>query len=361
MSVSTPGVYDFVVIGSGFGGSVSAMRLAEKGYSVLVLERGKRFQDQDFPENQLESSQVLLDARLALFRHPADEPFSGCVRAARQRCGRRQPGLRQCADGALRQAVRQPVLETPGGLEAGLAAALPDRPAYAGRCPQPALVARRPGPERDRHRVGQPIHFPAHHGGRLFRQPGDEGQELPDPYFGGAGPARSACTHCGGCMLGCRINAKNTLEKNYLYFAEQRGVQIRPGMYGQRCPPAARRSTGRGALPGALSQLNRLALQALHARSAPAMSIFSAGSLGTLQLLFRCRDINRSLPDISPRLGSMVRTNSESLLGSTSRDRQPIIRRASPSLRSFMPTRSLRSSRCAIRPALRSCACSPLR
>ena len=94
--------FDFVVIGSGFGGSVSAMRLTEKGYSVLVLERGKRFRDQDFAEHQLECLEIPVAAGAALFRHPADQPLPGCGRPARLRRGRRQPGLRQRADAAGR-------------------------------------------------------------------------------------------------------------------------------------------------------------------------------------------------------------------------------------------------------------------
>ncbi len=116
--------FDFVVIGSGFGGSVSAMRLTEKGYRVLVLERGKRFRDQDFAEDQLGRQRVFVAAGAALLWHPADQPIQGCVRAARQRCGRRQPGLCQRADAAGRQVVRQPGLEAPGGLEMHPAAAL---------------------------------------------------------------------------------------------------------------------------------------------------------------------------------------------------------------------------------------------
>jgi cholesterol oxidase len=122
-------------------------------------------------------------------------------------------------------------------------------------------------------------------------------------------------------MLGCRTNAKNTLEKNYLYFAEQRGVQIQP-----ECQVTDVRPLPDGQPDGArylviyrraTAWLSKTSRQ-MRARNV----IFSAGSLGTLDLLFRCRDINRSLPEISPCLGSMVRTNSESLLGSTARDRQ---------------------------------------
>jgi cholesterol oxidase len=143
------------------------------------------------------------------------------------------------------------------------------------------------------------------------------GAEVPDPYFDGQGPARNTCRHCGGCMVGCRYNAKNTLVKNYLYFAEQGGAQvqaeaqahdIRPleagQMDGARYAVAYHRTTGFLFHPEKLVRAHNV--------------IVSAGSLGTQRLLFSCRDATHSLPRISARLGSMVRTNSESLLGATS-------------------------------------------
>jgi cholesterol oxidase len=154
---------------------------------------------------------------------------------------------------------------------------------------------------------------------------GPEGQEVPDPYFGGEGPARVGCIHCGGCMVGCRYNAKNTLPKNYLYFAEKRGAQViaeaevtdvrpltvdggRSTVYGQpsdaRYEVTYQRST---ALLGGTPRRVR-------ARNV----ILAAGTLGTNQLLLRCHDVTRSLPNLSPRLGETVRSNSEAFLGAFS-------------------------------------------
>jgi cholesterol oxidase len=150
---------------------------------------------------------------------------------------------------------------------------------------------------------------------------GAPGVEAPDPYFGGAGPRRSGCTHCGGCMVGCRHNAKNTLVKNYLYFAEQWGATVRPEAEvrdiwplrgeqpdGARYEVRYRRSTAWARAP----------LKRVRARNV----VVAAGTLGAMRLLFRCRDTIRSLPRISQRLGDMVRTNSEALLGVTSRSRK---------------------------------------
>jgi cholesterol oxidase len=321
MSASMPGVYDFVVIGSGFGGSVSALRLAEKGYSVLVLERGKRFKDQDFPKTNwnlpkyfwLPALRCFGILQMSIFRdvfvlhgagvgggslgyanvlmEPSDALFNN-------------PSWKHLADW---KQVLQPHYQTARRM--------------LGVTPNPRLWPADLVLKEIASELGTQSTFHPTSVGVFFGQPGDEGHELPDPYFDGEGPARSACTHCGGCMLGCRINAKNTLEKNYLYFAEQRGVQILPECLVNDVRP----------LPGI--QPDGARYQVLYHSSTAWLSkpsrqirarniVFSAGTLGTLDLLFRCRDINRSLPDISPRLGSMVRTNSESLLGSTSRDRQ---------------------------------------
>jgi cholesterol oxidase len=153
--------------------------------------------------------------------------------------------------------------------------------------------------------------------GTFFGTPGEEGREVPDPYFGGEGPPRSGCIHCGGCMVGCRHNAKNTLVKNYLWFAERSGAEIhadsevrdiRPLTDGQ--PDGARYEVQVRRTGGWPAQISRI-----RARNV----IVSAGTLGTLRLLFRCRDVTRSLPALSPRLGDIVRTNSEALLGSVCR------------------------------------------
>jgi len=150
---------------------------------------------------------------------------------------------------------------------------------------------------------------------------GEAGKTVADPYFGGEGPERSGCIACGGCMVGCRYGAKNTLVKNYLYFAEKWGAEvraesdvtdIRPLPEGQpdgaRYEVIYRRST---ALP-----FDRRRYR-VRARSV----VVAAHALGTMRLLFRCRDLTRSLPRLSPCLGTSVRTNSEALVGSTSRDR----------------------------------------
>jgi cholesterol oxidase len=168
--------------------------------------------------------------------------------------------------------------------------------------------------------LGRESSFQPTTGGFFFGAPD---VEVPDPYFGGDGPARSGCTHCGGCMVGCRHNAKNTLVKNYLYFAEKWGADVlaeaevedvRPLPPGQ--PDGARYEVRAGRSTAWLPWLPLGGrVQIVRARNV----VFSAGTLGTLRLLARCRDVTGALPRLSTRLGDMVRTNSEALLGAISR------------------------------------------
>lgn len=141
--------------------------------------------------------------------------------------------------------------------------------------------------------------------GGVFR--GEPGVAVPDPYFGGAGPDRVGCTECGGCMVGCRVGAKNTLDRNYLHLAETSGAEI----HAEHEVADIRRENGRWTVesrrPGGPIRRRRRSFTADHV-------IMAAGALGTTRLLLRLRDEGR-LPGISPRLGHVVRTNSESIVG----------------------------------------------
>jgi cholesterol oxidase len=312
-------VFDYAIIGSGFGGSVSAMRLTEKGYSVLVMERGLRFNDGDFAKTSWNVFRYLWAPavrcfgvlQLSFFKdvfvlhgsgvgggslgyanvlmQPSDELFEN-------------PSWKDLADW---KAILLPHYDT-----ARRMLGVSTNP-----CQWPAdQVLREIASELKTELTFRPTSV-----GTFFGEPGQEGVEVPDPYFGGEGPMRTGCNHCGACMVGCRYNAKNTLVKNYLYFAEKWGAQIwsecdvkdiRPLPDVQ--PDGARyeivyRSTTRWLVKP---------LKTIRVRNV----VVSAGSLGTQRLLFRCRDITKSLPRLSPKLGSMVRTNNEALLGSSARD-----------------------------------------
>jgi cholesterol oxidase len=308
--------FDFVIIGSGFGGSVSAMRLTEKGYRVLALERGKRFRDEDFAKTTwniwkylwLPAARCFGILQISFFKdvfvlhgagvgggslgyanvlmEPSDKLFDA-------------PAWRHLLDW---KKVLQPHYATARRM-LGVTVNPRQWPADA--------VLKDIAAELGQGHTFQPTPV-----GTFFGEPG---VETPDPYFGGEGPARKGCIHCGGCMVGCRHNAKNTLVKNYLHFAEKWGAQIWP-----ECEVSDVRPLPEGQADGARYEVVYRRSTAWSLKSERRVRahnvIFSAGTLGTLRLLFRCRAVTRSLPNMSPRLGDVVRTNSESLLGVVGRD-----------------------------------------
>jgi len=308
------GAFDFVVIGSGFGGSVSAMRLTEKGYRVLVLERGKRFRDEDFAKTNWNIWKYLWFPPLRCFGILQMTQLGGVMVMAGSGVG----------GGSLMYAnvTMEPDEKT---FESPSWSHLADwktllRPHYGtakrmlGVTPNPRRWPADEVLQQIADDMGQGHTFRPTEVAVFFGDPDREGEPVPDPYFDGQGPARTGCIHCGGCMLGCRENAKNTLVKNYLHMAEKRGaairaeakaVDIRPLPDGQpdgaRYEVVYRRSTAWLFKP-------RRTVRTRHV-------VISGSTIGTLELLFRCRDVTRSLPHLSPRLGDDVRTNSEALLG----------------------------------------------
>jgi len=166
--------------------------------------------------------------------------------------------------------------------------------------------------QRVSERMGSADTFHATEVGVFFGKPN---LTVADPYFGGAGPERTGCNLCGGCMVGCRFGAKNTLDKNYLYFAEQWGAVVLPELKVTRVVPQA---------SSAGYELETVQSTSLLGRVGPRLRakrvILAAGVLGTVELLLKNRDQYASLPALSPRLGDFVRTNGESLLGATSFD-----------------------------------------
>ncbi|MCL4529186.1 MAG: GMC family oxidoreductase [Chloroflexi bacterium] len=310
---------DYVIIGSGFGGSVSAMRLTEKGYSVLVLERGKRFEDHDFPKTNWNLPRFLwlpalrcfgifqmtfLNGQLALhgngvgggsltYGNVLMEPDDRLFQA---------PAWKHLADW---RALLQPHYKTARRM--------------LGVTPNPRLWPADEKMKEIAQELGNGDTFHPTDVGVFFGDPGKEGLPVSDPYFGGEGPARAGCTHCGGCMVGCRFNAKNILTKNYLYFAEKNGALVTPKVTVSdiRLTSENDKSLYEIDYHSTTAFLIR-PTKTIHARNV----IVSAGALGTMELLFHCRDIIRSLPMISQRLGDNVRTNSENIMGVTSRGRQ---------------------------------------
>ncbi len=323
MATSNPApALDYVIIGSGFGGSISAMRLAEKGYSVWVLERGKRFRDQDFARSNWNIFRYLWAPALRCFGILQISPFKDVLVLHGAGVG----------GGSLGYAN---VLMQPSDI-------LFDNPSWRHLADWKSVLL--PHYDTARRMLGvteNPRLWAADHllkeiavelkteqsfgpttVGAFFGQPGQSvDEDVPDPYFAGEGPARRPCRQCGGCMVGCRYNSKNTLTKNYLYFAEKWGAYIWPECEVRDIVPLPE-----GQVDGARYELayrRTTAWLFKQTRKVRAKNvIFSGGTLGTLKLLFRCRDVTSSLPKISEKLGSMVRTNSEALLGAAARNKQ---------------------------------------
>ncbi|MFC8129928.1 GMC family oxidoreductase N-terminal domain-containing protein [Streptomyces sp. NPDC057302] len=343
--------FDVLVVGSGFGGSVAALRLTEKGYRVGVLEAGRRFTRDSLPSDSWDLRNYLWAPALGLYGiqrihllrnvmvlagagvgggslnyantlyvpPPAffqDKQWAGITdwRAelapyydqARRMLGVRQNPTITEADEHLRAAAdRMGVADTfrltPVGVFFGDGA---DAGGVGGTGGATGSVPSTPGarPEvPDPHSPGARAEVPDPY------SPGASA-EVPDPYFGGAGPARTPCTECGSCMTGCKVGAKNTLTENYLYLAERAGAEIRAmttvvsvrevagGGHEVVTVPTGKRRRGR-----------RTVLRARHV-------VLAAGTYGTQTLLHRMKD-EGVLPGLSDRLGRLTRTNSEALVG----------------------------------------------
>jgi cholesterol oxidase len=320
MNATRQNVYDYVVIGSGFGGSVSAMRLTEKGYSVLVLERGKRFEDKDFPKTNWNLPKYLWLPALR-FHGFFEMTFMNGLLA-----------LHGSGVGGGSLTYGNVLIEPDARLFASPSwSHLNDwktelQPHYES-ARKMLGVTRNP---RLTHadQVGKQIAESLGYGHTFESLPvgvffGEENVKVADPYFHGEGPERVGCNFCGGCMVGCRYGAKNTLVKNYLYFAEKNGaevraevkvVDLRPLTADSRPPSAVKDARYEVVYQSSTSPIKRK--QTVFAKNV----IVSAGTLGTLELLFRCRDETKSLRKISGQLGNRVRTNSENILGVTARE-----------------------------------------
>jgi cholesterol oxidase len=311
-------VYDYVIVGSGFGGSISALRLTEKGYQVLVLERGKRFRDQEYAKSTWNIFKYLwLPAlrcfgilQISLFRNVLVLHGSGVgggslgyanVLMQPNDVLFENPSWKQMADW---KAVLLPHYDTARRM--------------LGVAPNPRFWISDHILKEISQELGTQDTFRTTTVGAFFGERGTEGQEYPDPYFNGEGPARNACNHCGGCMVGCRYNAKNTLVKNYLYFAEKWGAKVQAEAEVRDVRPLPPNQPD-GARYEVIYHRSTAWFLNPERRIRARNMIFSGGALGTLKLLFRCRDITGSLKNISQHLGDMVRTNSESLLGVSSR------------------------------------------
>jgi cholesterol oxidase len=315
--------YDVIVVGSGFGGSVTALRLTEKGYRVGVLEAGRRFTRATLPKNSWDLKNYLWAPRLGLYGIQRIHLLGNVMVLAGAGVGGGslnyantlyvppqaffedpqwrditdwQEELRPYYDQARRMlGVRLNPTTTPSDVHLKAAA---ERMGVGDTFHMaPVGVFFGDGQDADGSATARP------------------GQEVPDPYFGGAGPSRRACTECGECMTGCRHGAKNTLNENYLHLAEKAGAVVHPlttvvsvtddsrGGYAVATLPTDRKKKGEG--------------RTFTARKV----VLAAGTYGTQTLLHRMK-ANGQLPYISGRLGELTRTNSEALVGAQTDDRR---------------------------------------
>ncbi len=317
--------YDYVIIGSGFGGSVSAMRLTEKGYSVLVLEKGKRFADNDFAKSNWQFWKYIWLPALRAHGILQISILKGVMVLHGAGVGGGSLGYANVLEVPSDETFATPAWNQ--NIKWGDVL----RPHYEmakkmlGVARNPKLWKADEVLQQMADEIGMGHTFRATEVGSFF---GEAGVTVPDPYFAGAGPDRAGCRHCGGCMVGCRYNAKNTLPKNYLYFAEKNGAEVisesevtdvRPLTIddGRRMVngPSSIVKQARYAITYRTSTKLFKRTQTVYAKNV----IFSAGVMGTMKLLLNLRDVKKSLPKLSGRLGTMVRTNSEGLLGSVAR------------------------------------------
>ncbi|HEX5541236.1 MAG TPA: GMC family oxidoreductase [Micromonospora sp.] len=306
--------YDVVVIGSGFGGSVAALRLAEKGYSVAVLEAGRRFADDEFPQTSWRVRRFLWAPRLGCYGIQRIT----LLRSTGRRAGGAGAGVLVLSGagvggGSLVYAntlyeplpdfYTDPQWRDIADWRAELALYYEQAKRMLGVTTYPIETAADRAMRAVAERMGAGNTFRPTPVGVYIGRPGEA---VPDPYFGGAGPDRTGCTHCGACMTGCRVGAKNTLVKNYLWLAERLGVQV-----SALTMVTAVRPSGEG------YEIDTVRTGAWLGRRRTFQAdqvIFAAGALGTQRLLHRMKAAGH-LPALSPRLGALTRTNSEAILG----------------------------------------------
>jgi cholesterol oxidase len=308
--------YDVLVIGSGFGGSVSALRLTEKGYQVGVLEAGRRFSDDELPKNSFDLRKYLWAPAIGCYGLQRIDMVKDCLILAGAGVGGGSLVYANTLYEPLEPFYKDPSWSHITDWRSELGPYYEQAKRMLGVTTYPRMTPSDDVMLKVAESMGRGDTFHPTPVGVFFGGPGQvAGQEVADPYFGGEGPARRTCIDCGECMTGCHHNAKNTLVKNYLYLAEKNGAEVHPLTTVTRVYPA---KDGQGYVVEARSTKAKLGLGRTTKFTADQV-IFSAAALGTQKLLHKLKRTG-DLPQISDRLGELTRTNSESILGAIAPD-----------------------------------------
>jgi len=296
--------YDYLIVGSGFGGSTSALRLTEKGYRVLVVEKGSELTQDDFPKTNWDLRRWLwapIFGARGLFQM---RPFRHVQVLAGAGVG----------GGSLTYANTLPIPKESffksaawshlARWEEELLPHYHTARRMLGAAPTDFLTPADQLLKEVAEERGTPEAFEKPHVAVFMGEPG---RTVDDPYFGGEGPARTGCIRCGACMTGCRFGAKNSLDKNYLFFARKGGTRVVPDTEITDVVPREGGGYVLTALQGrSFFFRQRVTFEAKNV-------VFSGGALGTNSLLLRLKE-QGSLPRLSSQVGHRVRTNSESLI-----------------------------------------------
>ena len=306
--------FDWVIVGSGFGGSVSALRLAEKGYRVAVIEVGRRFADEDFAKTAWNMRRYFWMPNIGLRGILRMTPFKDVLVVSGAGVGGGSLGYANTLYRPRQAFYQDPQWGDLADWEVELgphyvtAERMLGVTLYRDEGPADQLLhqyAAETGADDTYSNTQVGVHF------------GEPGVTVPDPYFGGEGPDRTGCNKCGSCMVGCRYGAKNTLVKNYLYFAEKLGAEVFPGRKVREVRPL-------GAADGSdgyrlFTERSGSVLRKQKSEITAGGVIISAGAVGSNSLLANCRH-SGALPRLSDRVGYVVRTNSESIQAVTAPD-----------------------------------------
>ena len=311
--------YDVIVVGSGFGGSVTALRLTEKGYRVAVVEAGRRFDEPDGDPGVRHRDLPKTSWRTRKYLWAPGLGMTGIQRIhlLRGEKGSRVLVLAGAGVGGGSLVYANTLYEPPAPFfedpqwrhitdwKAELTPFYDQARRMLGVRTNPTMTPADKAIKRVAERMGRGETFHRTPVGVLFGA--TPGEKVEDPYFGGAGPARTTCTECGSCMTGCRAGAKNMLTENYLYLAEHAGADILPMTTVTAVRPRAE--------GGYTVETRRTGRPARRRRTLTAAQVvFAGGTYGTQRLLHRMRTTG-ALPRLSDRLGVRTRTNSEAILG----------------------------------------------